>query len=103
MIALDFNNPVFDRTAGSAFLFQLLSKDFEFFLSKGYSGYHADPAPLAAFGLAAYPHHTVTHLPTFLPTAAALFDRVSATRAGSPGIGRVNQACNFCFIHFFQI
>jgi hypothetical protein len=77
-----------------------LGKLFEFLLSKGQPGYHADATSLAAFGLTAHPHHTIALLLTLLLTAATLFHRMSATRAGSTGIGRVNEACNFHFIHF---
>ena len=50
-------------------------------------GYKADTASLAAFGLPAYPHHTVTQVRTFLPGAAALLRRMSATRTGLTRIG----------------
>jgi len=87
LISLDFNYPVFDCSTCSALFLELFSKLFEFCFGEGYPGYQAYPAALAAFGLPAYPHHTVALLQTFLVTAAALLNRMSAARTGSTRIG----------------
>ena len=72
MISLDFNNSVFDCSACSALLLELLGKLFKFCLPEVHTGNQTDPAAFAAFGLPANTHHAVALLPAFF-LATALF------------------------------
>jgi len=99
MIALDFNDPIPDGATRSAFLFKLLCQLFEFRRIEGHPGYQADPAALTTLGLATDPHHAVSGRPAFLSAAAALLDRMTATRAGSTDTSCIDQSSLFCFLH----
>jgi len=87
MIALDFDNVVFDGAARAAHLFELLGQFFQCCFVKLHPGNEADGASFAPSGLPADPHHAITPGGDFPPGAAALEQRLTAAGAGSPRFG----------------
>ncbi len=92
MIALDLDDPVFDRPAGTAFLLELFGQFFEVLRWQSKPCDEGYPLAFASLGLFAYPDYTVTGIRSICLLAGASSNGLLAARAHLARFCGVNQA-----------
>src|SRR5690554_5865803 len=99
LIALNFDNPIFNGATGSTFCFQGFSEDFQFFVAQRDTHYQGYPFTFSPLCFAAYPNHAIANRARTLPTGALCY-RLTATGTHAPLLRRKNQASSRSLIHY---